>query len=87
MAQSHKCPCCHTTIWRREVKTCGSPQCLAEWRSLPLQARARMVELADSNDLTEINETITEISPDLKKVLFPTELGPKTELDKIFGKK
>lgn len=90
MAQSHHCPCCHATIWRREVKTCGSPQCLTEWRQMPLSARAKMIELAEGNDFESPPTTLdtpTEMDPPLKKALFPEQLDPQEELDKIFGKK
>ena len=87
MAQSHHCPICHATIWRREVKTCGSPQCLAEWRQMPLSLRAKMIELAEGNTFDYPDDTPTEMSNDLKNILSPPKLDPKTELDKIFGKK
>ena len=89
MAQNHHCPICHATIWRREVKTCGSPQCLAEWRQMSSSARAKMMELADTDaiELSEIKTTSTEMDPALKKALFPEQLDPQEELDKIFGKK
>jgi hypothetical protein len=58
---------------------------------MSLSARAKMIELADNNfDLPERspnNETPQQIDPKLKEALFPLEINPKTELDKIFGKK
>ena len=77
MAQSHHCPCCHATIWRREVKTCGSPQCLAEWRSMSLSQRAKMIELAEDNP-----HLATEI-------LIPTPTTPSGDelLKQLFGDK
>ena len=76
MPQSHKCPCCGETIWRREVKTCGSPQCLAEWRAMPLTQRAKATEIA-STEYEEKQSLITITPP----------IDAEKELDRIFGKK
>ena len=87
MAQNHKCPCCRSTIWRREVKTCGSPECRDQWRSMSLSARAKMIELAESPFLDNPPDNPKEMDPQLKKALFPETPDPQVELDKIFGKK
>ena len=88
MAQNHKCPCCLSTVWRREVKTCGSPECRDQWRSMSLSARAKMIESAESSFLDNPPlDNPKEMDPKLKKALSPSQLDPQAELLKIFGKK
>jgi hypothetical protein len=42
------CPICfELKIYRREIRTCGSPNCQAEWRSLTPSGKAKAVERAE----------------------------------------
>lgn len=43
------CPVCFKIrIYRREIRTCGSPGCTELWRSYTVDAKARAVEQADA---------------------------------------
>lgn len=46
------CPICiKRKIYRREIWTCGSPACTAQWRSYSAEAKERAVELAASHQI------------------------------------
>lgn len=48
------CPICHVgKMTRREVKTCGAPDCVAIWRTLNTAQRARAIE--QSYDVMEVD--------------------------------
>lgn len=48
------CPICHVgKMTRKEVKTCGAPDCIAIWRTLTTSQRARAIEA--SYDVAEVD--------------------------------
>ena len=71
------CPVCRAgTINRREVKTCGAPDCVAIWRTMTASERIRAVEGGDistvPNDLSDATVVIKALD-DLKKGGKPHE--------------
>lgn len=82
------CPVCRVgKIVRKEVKTCGSPECIAAWRTMSVGQRARAMEEADLTTITNIDD----FKPTFDKHISPAPAPDSTTqrdneaLEKIFG--
>lgn len=83
------CPICRVgKIARREVKTCGAPECVAVWRTLTTQQRARAVDEAEASAFPPIqpleNRGILRAPSSIPPPETSTERDNKF-LTKIFG--
>lgn len=60
MAMVRNCPVCGIgRIRRREVKTCGAPDCVELWRHMTATQRAKAIEQADEYSVVGADVRIT----------------------------
>ena len=70
----HTCPICRKfVIHRKEVKTCGAPECLQSWRQSTLQQRSFAIESASMAD--------DDFLQALRALAKPTDVTTPTDED------
>ena len=83
---SHHCPICRNIVPRKEARTCGGVDCVANWRTLTSSQKAKYLELAESSFTDDYIMPIDTTQPTIS---LPKESSPdpKEIMESIFGKK
>ena len=89
MSWSKMCPVCRSVkIFRKTVRTCGAPDCMAEWSAMSHSSRALAVEKASEPAMTEEEfQEWTKNRPTItsEDVEAKPQAGPGPALKYIFG--